>query len=1206
MAIKIRFDSQRNPERPTFLLAKKSGEVLGQLITENEVVRDSLNSYAEISFQTHKYYNDEENYIWDEIVDFRLVYCKEFDKWFEIYVTINEDDETVKEVSGVELAVAELSQINLYDIHINDEEDILNDNYTVTVLYNPDDPKGSLLDRILEKAPHYTIEHVDSTIASIQRTFTFDSTSIYDSFQEIAKEIGCLFVFDDGVVTEDNISIQRGIKVYDLQTNCGNCGYRGEYTDVCPECGSTNLNYGYGQDTTIFVTADELGDDINFDTDEGSVKNCFRLEAGDDLMTATIVNANPNGSQYIWYIPDYMKNDMSPALVTKLNDYDDDYEYYRKDYSMTLPTGLVTQYNSLVDKYKGRYAQLRDEDLEKITNPVIGYSSLMNAFYNVVDFDGFLRHELMPYVDTQNTDAQTEANKLTVAAMSPVAVTSYSVASLSSVNSMVLGMAKVLVDNRYQTKINTSSYNTSNHVWTGNFKITNYSSEEDTATSATINITISEDYEEYVRQKIEKALAKSNTENMSITGLFEKKGTAFVNALKDYGLVPLTTIHTCCDAAVDILREQQSNGTWNVETQEIYAEYISKLNAIEAEMKVREGELYIISGDADNKNDSDQGMLIYVENFRDYIQQSLNFEAYLGTDLFLEFAAFRREDTYSNSNYISTDLSNGEIFDNAREFLKVASDELYKSATKQHSISASLKDLLVIEKFEPLIDHFKVGNWIRIQLDDNVYKLRLIQYELNYNDLSSISVDFSDVTELKDGVSDVESILKQANSIATSYDTVSRQASKGKGASGTLEYWRQEGLKTALYHIQNNDNEEITIDENGLWARTYNDVAEEYDPAQLRITHNIMCYTKDNWQSVSLALGKFDYYNVADQQWEYNKYGLNADFVIAGYVQGSQMVGNDIYGGKLYKYDDSTRTVDKNTYIDLINGKWNLADGNFSYDGSTLTIKANAGSLDIGNLHIETNGHLYYGVNDDPSSLQHLHISNSGVLYAPTANLGNLTTAGDITIRTSNLVNVGYIYPNYNNLGATAIDSAGSRELWINPSGGVTRIGCTNGSDLHVAIDADGAITAGGSITTGGGATIGGNITNSGGLTVGLNQQYNVGTGHISCGSLTINTLQGISSGNLVVGNGATIYGNLSVSGGTTLKGHISCQNDSGEYQQIDCGRIIVGDGPGRDSRFNNVTIYNHLKCDNITLHDGDLWSILGNITSRLHDLDGK
>ena len=198
MAIKIKFDAAGNPEPPILVLATRSGDKFGQIPAGSINIADYQNEPSEIQFQVHKYDSDGELVpLWDELVNFRLVWCQEWDVWFEATVSLDEDTETVKTVNCTRLGQAELSQIMLYDIEINTEDDIARDDYErATVFYSTAYPEASLLDRIMEKAPHYSIAHVDDTLVNIQRTFSFDGTSLYDAFQEIATEIGCLFVFD--------------------------------------------------------------------------------------------------------------------------------------------------------------------------------------------------------------------------------------------------------------------------------------------------------------------------------------------------------------------------------------------------------------------------------------------------------------------------------------------------------------------------------------------------------------------------------------------------------------------------------------------------------------------------------------------------------------------------------------------------------------------------------------------------------------------------------------------------------------------------------------------------------------------------------------------------------------------------------------------------------------------------------------------------
>ena len=305
MAVQINFDTANHPEPPTLLLQTRGSKRIGVLSNITNVrFGSNFNSYDELSFLAHKTIDSDEDPLWNEITNFRVIYIPEWEKYFSITVSIDEDNEITKTVQGISLQEDELSNMKIYDTEINTEDDINRDDYVVTVLYNSKNPKASLLNRVIsDKASHYKIIHVDASIANIQRTFSFNDISIYDAFMEIAKEINCLFVFGE----PDETGETRTISVYDLESKCDICGYRGEFDDKCPKCGSAHITSGYGKDTTIFVSKENLSSSINLTTDTDQVKNCFRLEAGDDLMTATIINNSPSGSQYLWYFTPEMK-----------------------------------------------------------------------------------------------------------------------------------------------------------------------------------------------------------------------------------------------------------------------------------------------------------------------------------------------------------------------------------------------------------------------------------------------------------------------------------------------------------------------------------------------------------------------------------------------------------------------------------------------------------------------------------------------------------------------------------------------------------------------------------------------------------------------------------------------------------------------------------------------------------------------------------
>lgn len=762
MALKINFDTAGNPELSTFILAHKDGRIIGELSNiDNVKIRGSLKEPHEISFVMHKMDNDIVTPYWDEVVDFRLILCKEWRTWFEATVSKNEDDETVKNINLMKLGEAELSQIRIYDTEINTENDIAREEYVdSTVLYNPSNPDVSLTHRLMkDKAPHYSIRHVDDSIKGIQRTYSFNDKSLKECFDEIAEEINALVVYDsDTDDVNDNITVNRTISIYDMLTSCKDCGHRADFNTKCPECGSTNIYEGYGVDTTICVDRESLGNEMTIDVDTDAVKNCYRLSAGDDLMTATVKSCNPNGSSYIWHVSEDEKKDMTSDLVSKLDAYEIDYDYYQKTYSPSLTSTVVGTYNSLVSRYSAYY-----KDLQPIGN-IVGYPKIIETMWNAIDFKLFLQYSLMPSVEISNTSAKEQAAIFTASTLSPIALTNMNYLTTANVNNAILSYAKILIDKRYQVKI--KQHSLSGTTWTGILTVTNYSDPEDTADSKQISILVNDDYETYIGQRLKKRL-ENTTYSGSISDLFDLPLADFRLELGKYGLSSLNIIHDVCQACLDILDEQgiSNNVTWANKDpnmyEKVYVPYWNKLEAIQAEIVIRESEINSIT-DVYNQ----------LEIVRDGIQGALNFENYLGTTLWHDFCAYRREETYSKDNYISDGLTNAEMFKKAYEMIQDAEAAIKKVSSYRHQISTTMKNLLIIKDFESLKEHFEIGNWIRVKDgDENIYKLRLLDYEIDFDDLSSISVTFSDAIKIVDKFTETRDTIVKTSSIIKTYNS---------------------------------------------------------------------------------------------------------------------------------------------------------------------------------------------------------------------------------------------------------------------------------------------------------------------------------------------------------------------------------------------------------------------------------------------------
>lgn len=1028
---RIKFNNGK-VEDYTFVLSTRSHKHLGQIanVEGNSItVRGNMNAANEISFVVHKTLSKNTERLWDDIIDLRLVYVKELNEYFEIKVSLNDSSTDVKKtITGTSLCECELSQTLLWNIHINDEDDIARDEYKIpTVFYrNLDDcsdesdyqlkKSASLLHRILNKTPHYKIKHVDESLKNLQRTFSVDGTSVYDFFQgDCAEQFNCLFQYD---------STDRSISVYDLYTVCQNpdCHYRGEFNDVCPECEGTDLKY-YGEDTTILVDKENLTDEITFEADADSIKNCFKLTAGDDDMTAAIININPNGTDYIYYLSDEQKTDMSLELVEKIKQYDEEYANYTDEYKK-LSKGIydaydeIAYYTSVKMPFDSEVITLSTatEQLTKINvenmgiigvngynentavsdciKEIISYATALIDTYNyTVKFDGLLsyvgldvngnktgnvtgrftvvnrfnpqdtasntlvitvnddyNHFLLRKIDTitskyendghdqrnpltvYDSTSEKEAAKLTVANLSPIGIQKVeSYTSVATVNSAIKNYAKIYVKTGYfnidvnsgelSNELYTKPDGTKYRLWVGNFKVTNNSLENDdegkTALSRTITIEVNDNYETFLKQKVEKTILayKENDDDNVYDVLNINDLDKFKDALSRYCLHRLTSFHEAIQGAIDVLLEANgsvdANDTvYNYYT-EIYANYYNKLLSCQEHIDATQAVI-----------DEWNNLYEDIASRRNDIQTYLNFEDFIGEELYQEFCAYRREDEYSNSNYISDGLNNAEIFEKAEEFFDLAKKEIFKSGERQHSISSNLHNLLAIKEFAPVVDKFELGNWIRIKVDGQLYRLRLSSYEIAFSSIQNINVGFTDLTKTADGMNDIKSILSKSQSISSSYGYVSKQASQGEKANSIVANFREEGLNSALYKIKNSDSEEVIYDTHGLLCRSYDDVTESYSDEQLRFVHNVLAFTDDNWKTVRTALGKMTY---TLDGIKYEEYGLNSDFVISG-----KIIAGDIYSGN---YSSANN---KGSHINLNDGTFSMADGNLVWDGNKL------------------------------------------------------------------------------------------------------------------------------------------------------------------------------------------------------------------------------------------------------------------------------
>lgn len=990
--------SQLSFDGLTIVLWTRAHEPLGMI---KNIDRDSFNlkcSLAEgnsLTFDVYKTMNGEEEPLWDKIIDHKLIFVPELRDCLEITINGDDSEAMVKSISAVSAGIAELSQTNIYNFEANTEDDIARDDYVITKFYDKEDPKGSLMNRILEKTPQYTMAYIDDSLKNLQRTISASGKDLWSVLSEdIGEAFNCMFLVD---------SIEKQIYAYDLEIVCNECLHSGdedrvnksrfEYASLdtigeCPTCGGTDLEY-FGQESTFYIDKENLSDEIQVNVDAGAIKNTLKLSAGDDLMTATVRALNPNGSDYINQFNVETFEDMPTELVDKIKEYQKLYDELKPEYQQTM--------KNLFNAYDWQ----------------LYYTSSMMPGAEDPNGD---KHGVSP--DRGVTDAGSEVKKLNeefkrsdFQGVALPKVTIYT--SQASVESTVLNYARAVVKAGY---VKVEAYGDTKWVnfgdgtgtWTGKMKVTTYSSSStkkedlvqgvDYEYTDEFTISINSNYKTYMDQYLFKSITRQmNTtdaddggiysvftikDNYDEQGRFTSVSDTFTLALTYYSLNRLKSFKDAYENCLAILSGEADNTNARVYKDtytdlfndgqdgfqvNIYDPYQKRLEFINAELDKR----------ATTVAEWNAKIEQYTQD-KNAIQKKLDFQAFLGQDLYNIYCAYRREDEYNNPNYISEGLNNAELFKKAQQFLEAAYKQMDIVATPQYQISCNVYDLLKHPDYKDMAEYFVLGNWFHVRANDKLFRVRLTSYALNFNDLSKVQVEFSNVVVTNNIVSDVKDILASAKSMATTYQYNVQKAALGDDAYKTgLDFYKS-GLISALDRLKTNTDETISWGKFGILARQYDDTTNDYGNEQLQVTHNVIAFTKDGWKTASAAIGKMMYTSYQDEDQIYNTYledyGVNSRFVQAGQINGSQMIGGAIYSresielldddGKpipvtVKDVNEEEHTLNKRipiTIIDLDNGSFSF--GNDNKGNAKLSYNNKTGLLELHGQIYSDNGEI--------------------------------------------------------------------------------------------------------------------------------------------------------------------------------------------------------------------------------------------------------
>lgn len=286
-------DFLNNLEKPIIYIAKKDKTFLGTVsIYDDLSLIFNLNAYQTASFKIYRDINGKKYEHYDDFQEDRLIMVQGIG-WYKIHVETNIENTGISKNITANSLECTLCNKRLIDFECNTGE-ILYDDYVKTIFYDPANPKGSLLNRVLNVAPSWSVGHVDATLANKQRSFDIDDTDVYSFLTgDVSEAFNCLFVFD---------TFNQTINAYDLDN--------------------------YGEDTSIYVSMDNLAQSMTETIDENSIITCYRVNGGDGIY---INEVNPNSTNKIYNFEYYLP-EMEESIQNKVKAYNEKYQSLKPQY----------------------------------------------------------------------------------------------------------------------------------------------------------------------------------------------------------------------------------------------------------------------------------------------------------------------------------------------------------------------------------------------------------------------------------------------------------------------------------------------------------------------------------------------------------------------------------------------------------------------------------------------------------------------------------------------------------------------------------------------------------------------------------------------------------------------------------------------------------------------------------------------------------
>lgn len=285
---------------------------------------------------------------------------------------------------------------------------------------------------------------------------------------------------------------------------------------------------------------------------------------------------------------------------------------------------------------------------------------------------------------------------------------------------------------------------------------------------------------------------------------------------------------------------------------------------------------------------------------RSSINQQLSFSENFTEEEYIELSSYIIENTYQNDSFIRTsEMTNVEIQEMAQELYDQALKILDKSSQPRYTFDMESVNFLYLKEFKAFTDQLTLGSMVNIEIEQGkILKPVLLQIEYALDDPEEFTLTFGNRFRLDSNEFIFSDLFSDAIKGGTSVKFDSQKWSDWvqSGSKNDVTEFINSALDTSKNNVINAVNQEILINQNGLRGRTSIPDSTNYLPTQCWLTSNTLAFTKDSWNTSSLALGEIEF---------------NGQKIFG--IVGEAIIGNLLAGNSLHISNEKNNfTLDEN------------------------------------------------------------------------------------------------------------------------------------------------------------------------------------------------------------------------------------------------------------------------------------------------------